>query len=121
MLIQRKKIAVPGAGERTEHVKSVVKHGQDTHIGSIRGSAVKVVKASGQGHFNKSGKFPAGGNQPPEKNRKSFDIKPTGNAAAVPLGPQDSKTQLAEKQKGKTPAQRLYPKMRSIVQTEANG
>src|SRR5216684_5083070 len=121
MLIHRPKIEVPGAGQRTLHVKSQIRTAENTRIGSIRGESVKVVKASGQGHFNESGKFPPNGNQQKPKNRISFDIKASGDAANVATGPQDAKTQLAENQKKKSAARTLYPKLRSVEQTEARG
>jgi hypothetical protein len=107
-------------GKEVERIGHDVHHGQNTNMGKISGGHDHHVAASGQGHFNHSGKFPPGGNQEKPKNRVSFDVKPTGDAAAFPTGPQDTKQTLAEKNKKKrTAAQMLYPKHRSVEAVEA--
>ena len=115
------KTPVNTKGMQAERVRPTVRHGQELHAdisvhrNHPRGDQVR------QGDFTHSGKFPPNGNQEKPKNRISFDVKQVGDAAKVPLGPQDSKTGLTENQKKKkSAAQTLYPKHRSVMQTEAS-
>ena len=119
----RAKTPVPTKGKQVEGIGRDRMHGQDTSLGSIRGSEVTLRKKGAtarQGHFDREGKFPQGGNQPDKNKRHSFGIGSTGNASGVATGPQDEKQQLAENQKKKrTAAQTLYPKHRSVQAVEA--
>lgn len=116
----RAKTPVPTKGKQVEGIRPDVHHTQELHASiSVHRNHPKGTQVH-QGSFQHSGKFPPNGNQDKPKNRISFDVKQVGDATKVPLGPQDSTTNLTERAKKKrSAAQTLYPKMRSVMATEA--